>query len=102
MGGSYDALMLRQQQAQQQTPGRYSGTAVPHVNGPSYSGYTQPQNRANPAVSGRDLIVHRDVLRQVAADLARMADQLQTTLGAAPRPRPWPAGRPAAGRRPRS
>ena len=82
MGGSYDALMLRQQQSQQQTPGRYSGTAVPHVNGPSYSGYTQPQNWANPAVSGRDLIVHRDVLRQVAADLARMADQLQTTLGA--------------------
>ena len=82
MGGSYDALMLRQQQSQQQTPGRYSGTAVPHVNGPSYSGYTQPQNWANPAVSGRDLIVHRDVLRQVAADLARMADQLQTTLSA--------------------
>ncbi len=82
MGGSYDALMLRQQQSQQPTPGRYSGTAVPHVNGPSYSGYSQPQNWANPAVSGRDLIVHRDVLRQVAADLARMADQLQTTLSA--------------------
>ena len=82
MGGSYDALMLRQQQSQQPAPGRYSGTAVPHVNGPSYSGYSQPQNWANPAVSGRDLIVHRDVLRQVAADLARMADQLQTTLSA--------------------
>ena len=82
MGGSYDALMLRQQQSQQPTPGRYSGTAVPHVNGPSYSGYSQPQNWADPAVSGRDLIVHRDVLRQVAADLARMADQLQTTLSA--------------------
>jgi uncharacterized protein YukE len=82
VGGSYDALMLRQQQSQQPAPGRYSGTAVPHVNGPSYSGYSQPQNWANPAVSGRDLIVHRDVLRQVAADLARMADQLQTTLGA--------------------
>jgi len=38
--------------------------------GPVYSGYSQPQNWANPAVSGRDLIVHRDVLRQVAADLA--------------------------------
>jgi len=73
--------MLHQQQSQP-TPGRYSGTAVPHVSGPSYSGYTQPQNWANPAVSGRDLIVHRDVLRQVAADLARMADQLQTTLSA--------------------
>jgi uncharacterized protein YukE len=82
VGGSYDALMLRQQQSQQPTPGRYSGTAVPHVSGPSYSGYSQPQNWANPAVSGRDLIVHRDVLRQVAADLARMADQLQTALGA--------------------
>jgi len=82
VGGSYDALMLRQQQSQQPTPGRYSGTAVPHVNGPSYSGYSQPQNWADPAVSGRDLIVHRDVLRQVAADLARMADQLQTTLSA--------------------
>jgi uncharacterized protein YukE len=82
VGGSYDALMLRQQQSQPPAPGRYSGTAVPHVNGPSYSGYSQPQNWANPAVSGRDLIVHRDVLRQVAADLARMADQLQTTLSA--------------------
>ncbi len=82
MGGSYDALMLRQQQSQQPTPGRYSGTAVPHVNGPSYSGYSQPQNWANPAVTGRDLLVHRDVLRQVAADLARMADQLQATLSA--------------------
>ena len=82
MGGSYDALMLRQQQSQRPAPGRYSGTAVPHVNGPSYSGYSQPQNWADPAVSGRDLIVHRDVLRQVAADLARMADQLQTTLSA--------------------
>ena len=74
--------MLRQQQSQQPTPGRYSGTAVPHVNGPSYSGYSQPQNWANPAVTGRDLLVHRDVLRQVAADLARMADQLQATLSA--------------------
>ncbi len=82
MGGSYDALMLRQQQSQQQAPGRYSGTAVPHVSGPTYGSYTQPQNWAGPAVSGRDLIVHRDVLRQVAADLARMADQLQGTLSA--------------------
>jgi uncharacterized protein YukE len=83
VGGSYDALMLRQQQqSQQQAPGRYSGTAVPHVNGPSYGSYTQPQNWSNPAVSGHDLIVHRDVLRQVAADLARMADQLQATLSA--------------------
>jgi Excreted virulence factor EspC, type VII ESX diderm len=84
VGGSYDALMLREQQSgqQQPPPGRYSGTAVPHVNGPSYTGYTQPQNWASPAVSGRDLIVHRDVLRQVAADLARLAGQLQTTLGA--------------------
>ena len=82
MGGSYDALMLRQQQSQQQAPGRYSGTAVPHVSGPTYGSYTQPQNWASPAVSGRDLIVHRDVLRQVAADLARMADQLQSTLSA--------------------
>jgi uncharacterized protein YukE len=74
--------MLRQQQSQQQAPGRYSGTAVPHVGGPTYGSYTQPQNWASPAVSGRDLIVHRDVLRQVAADLARMADQLQGTLTA--------------------
>ena len=82
MGGSYDALMLRQQQSQQQAPGRYSGTAVPHVSGPTYGSYTQPQNWASPAVSGRDLIVHRDMLRQVAAGLARMAGQLQSTLSA--------------------
>ena len=67
MGGSYDALMLRQQQSPQQAPGRYSATAVPHVSGPTYGSYTQPQNWASPAVSGRDLIVHRDMLRQVAA-----------------------------------
>ena len=33
-------------------------------------------------MSGRDLIVHRDVLRQVAACLARMAGELQSTLSA--------------------
>jgi uncharacterized protein YukE len=63
--------------------GSYSGTAVPHVNGPAPRSYQQPQNWASPAVSGRDLIVHRDVLRQVASDLAQMADELQATLGAA-------------------
>src|ERR1700727_2521215 len=74
--------MLRQQQSQQQAPGRDSGTAGAPVSGPTYGSDTQPQNWANPAVSGRDLIVHRDVLRQVAAGLARMADQLQSTLSA--------------------
>jgi uncharacterized protein YukE len=63
--------------------GSYSGTAVPHVTGPAPRSYQQPQNWASPAVSGRDLIVHRDVLRQVASDLAQMADELQATLGAA-------------------
>jgi uncharacterized protein YukE len=63
--------------------GSYSGTAVPHVNGPAPRSYQQPQNWASPAVSGRDLIVHRDVLRQVASDLAQLADELQATLGAA-------------------
>jgi hypothetical protein len=63
--------------------GSYSGTAVPHVNGPAPRSYQQPQNWASPAVSGRDLIVHRDVLRQVASDLAQMADELQATLSAA-------------------
>jgi uncharacterized protein YukE len=62
--------------------GSYSGTAVPHVGGPAPRSYQQPQNWASPAVSGRDLIVHRDVLRQVAADLAQMADELQAALGA--------------------
>ena len=79
MGGSFDALTSR---GQQQAPGRYSGTAVPHVAGPGPATYTQPQNWASPAVSGRDLIVHRDVLRQVAGDLAQMAGLLQATLSA--------------------
>jgi uncharacterized protein YukE len=63
--------------------GSYSGTAVPHVSGPAPRSYQQPQNWASPAVSGRDLIVHRDVLRQVASDLAQLADELQAALGAA-------------------
>src|ERR1700727_913326 len=74
--------MLRQQQSQQQAPGRDSGTAGAPVSGPTYGSDTQPQNWANPAVSGRDLIVHRDVLRQAAADLARLAGQLHSALSA--------------------
>jgi Excreted virulence factor EspC, type VII ESX diderm len=80
VGGSYDAFMLRWQQEPPPAPGGYSGTAVPSVSGPSPSSYTQPRNWGSPAVSGRDLIVQRDALRQVSAALARMADQLQTAL----------------------
>ena len=43
MGGSYDALMLRQQRSGP-PPGKYTGTAVRHVSGPGPRAYTQPQN----------------------------------------------------------
>ena len=61
--------------------GNYSGTAVPQVSGPTYpGGYTQPANWSNPAVSGRDLLVHTAALRSAASDLHAMADYLQGTL----------------------
>ncbi|HWG63271.1 MAG TPA: WXG100 family type VII secretion target [Streptosporangiaceae bacterium] len=80
MGGSFDALMLREQQQAQQAPGRFSGTAVPNVNGPGPTSYTQPQNWARPAVSGRDLMVHRSALQAVAKSLLSLADMLQMSL----------------------
>jgi uncharacterized protein YukE len=58
-----------------------TGTAAPQVSsGPSYSGYTAPANWGNPAVSGHDLIVHRDVLRSVASQLDGLAGSLQGTI----------------------
>ena len=45
--------------------GSYQGTAVPPVGGISYSAFNPPANWQDPAVSGKDLMVHRDVLREV-------------------------------------
>lgn len=61
--------------------GNTTGTAVPQVSGPSYSGYTAPANWGSPAVSGQDLIVHMDVLRQVASKLDALAGTLQGSIG---------------------
>jgi hypothetical protein len=60
--------------------GMGTSAAVPQVSGPTFSGYTQPANWSDPAVSGRDLVVHRDVLRGVAARVAELAVQLEGVL----------------------
>src|SRR5579859_4771438 len=62
--------------------GSYQGTAVPPVGGISYHGYTAPANWQDPAVSGKDLMVHRDVLRQVASQISALAGELQGVIGA--------------------
>ena len=60
--------------------GSYRGTAVPPVGGISYSSYTQPANWADPAVTGQDLMVQRDVLRQVASEISALAGELQGAI----------------------
>ena len=62
--------------------GGYQGTAVPPVGGISYHGYTAPVNWQDPAVSGQDLMVHRDVLRQSARSTP-------TRLSPRRCPQPW-------------
>ena len=60
--------------------GNTTGSAVPQVSGPSYSGYTVPAAWGNIPVSGQDLIVHMDVLRQVASKLHGLASTLQSAI----------------------
>jgi uncharacterized protein YukE len=62
--------------------GSYRGTAVPPVGGISYHGYTPPANWQDPAVSGKDLMVHRDVLREVASQISALAGELQGVISA--------------------
>ena len=62
--------------------GSYRGTAVPPVGGISYHGYTAPANWQDPAVSGKDLMVHRDVLREVASQISALAGELQGVISA--------------------
>ncbi len=62
--------------------GSYRGTAVPPVGGISYHGYTPPANWQDPAVTGQDLMVHRDVLREVASQISALAGELQGVIGA--------------------
>ena len=62
--------------------GSYRGTAVPPVGGISYHGYTPPANWQDPAVSGKDLMVHRDVLREVASQVSALAGELQGVISA--------------------
>ena len=62
--------------------GSYQGTAVPPVGGISYHGYTAPANWQDPAVTGQDLMVHRDVLRQVASQISALAGELQGVVSA--------------------
>ena len=62
--------------------GSYRGTAVPPVGGISYHGYTPPANWQDPAVSGQDLMVHRDVLREVASQIGALAGELQGVISA--------------------
>ncbi|HET7246588.1 MAG TPA: type VII secretion target, partial [Streptosporangiaceae bacterium] len=62
--------------------GSYRGTAVPPVGGISYHGYMPPANWQDPAVSGKDLMVHRDVLREVASQISALAGELQGVIGA--------------------
>src|SRR5215470_4312440 len=60
--------------------GRYRGTAVPPVGGISYHSYTAPATWGSPAVTGRDLMVQRDVLRQVASEVSALAGELQDAI----------------------
>src|SRR5215467_4923033 len=60
--------------------GRYRGTAVPPVGGISYHSYTAPANWGSPAVTGHDLMVQRDVLRQVASEISALAGELQDAI----------------------
>ena len=53
--------------------GMGTGTAVPQVSGPTFSGYTPPANWSDPAVSGRDLVVHTSA---TSAGLQRSLDLL--------------------------
>ncbi len=62
--------------------GSYRGTAVPPVGGISYHGYTPPANWQDPAVTGKDLMVHRDVLREVASQISGLAGELQGVISA--------------------
>src|SRR6266704_3066470 len=62
--------------------GSYQGTAVPPVGGISYHGYAAPANWQDPAVTGQDLMVHRDVLRQVASQISALAGELQGVVSA--------------------
>ena len=62
--------------------GSYRGTAVPPVGGISYHGYTPPANWQDPAVTGKDLMVHRDVLREVASQISALAGELQGVISA--------------------
>jgi hypothetical protein len=62
--------------------GSYRGTAVPPVGGIDYHGYTPPANWQDPAVSGKDLMVHRDVLREVASQVSALAGELQGVISA--------------------
>ena len=62
--------------------GSYQGTAVPPVGGISYHGYAAPANWQDPAVSGQNLMVHRDVLRQVASQISALAGELQGVISA--------------------
>lgn len=60
--------------------GSYRGTAVPPVGGISYHSYTAPANWGSPAVTGHDLMVQRDVLRQVASEISALAWELQDAI----------------------
>jgi hypothetical protein len=62
--------------------GSYRGTAVPPVGGISYHGYTAPANWQDPAVSGQDLMVQRDALRQVASQISALAGELEGIITA--------------------
>jgi uncharacterized protein YukE len=79
MGGRYDAMML-QYQDQQGSQGTYTGTAAPGVPQFSPHGYPDPANWSDPSVTGHDLMVHRDQLRDVAKSLGTMAAKLQSAL----------------------
>jgi hypothetical protein len=56
----------------------YKGTIAPKVAGFSAHGYPMPANWSSPYVTGHNLMVHRDQLRNVASSLSDMAGQLQT------------------------
>jgi hypothetical protein len=60
--------------------GSYRGTAVPPVGGISYGSYSQPANWQDPSVTGQDLVVQRDVLRQVASEISALAGELQGAI----------------------
>src|SRR2546421_12522459 len=62
--------------------GSYQETAVPPVGGISYHGYTAPANWQDPAVTGKDLMVHRDVLREVASQVSALAGELEGVISA--------------------